>query len=501
MEQQKIDRRKRENRFLEEEPPQKETPLALTNGASQTENTTENLPENGSKVNQFSDVADAEIVVKPKKRISEGIKELAPMDDIGHSVSDHEAEEDTDDFPKMHADGYDNLVGKIVQAISPETESSPEAILLQLLAGLGGCLGRGVFAVVEDSLHPPILFVAIVGDSSVSRKGTGLNRVEAVLVEVDRPFVEACFVSGLTSGQGLAWHIRDGDPEPQNEDERGVLDKRLFVREGELSGAFRQMKGETCTLSATMRDAWDGQTLRSLTTGRQKKPVVASEPHISVVGHMTRADIGFISEADLRNGMANRFLWCASRRSRLLPNGGKPIRELGIDPLLWELRDNIQLAKSFGKIQRTPEANELWIQEYPNLPFETGCPLVDCINQRASAQVLRLSLVFAASEGCREIKLKHLQSALFAWRYYEQSTPWVFKQFGLEGRMPKIVDQVENLLNLRPSREGFLGDLAKATLHSQKILKNLASKYPSRFILEPHKNPKGGPVTGKLRLA
>jgi hypothetical protein len=71
-------------------------------------------------------------------------------------------------------------------------------------------------------------------------------------------------------------------------------------------------------LTPVLRDAWDGADVLQNTT--KNSPARATEAHISLISHVTKEDLGmFLSSEDIANGFANRFLWIATTRSKIIP--------------------------------------------------------------------------------------------------------------------------------------------------------------------------------------
>ena len=76
-------------------------------------------------------------------------------------------------------------------------------------------------------------------------------------------------------------------------------------------------------LSAVLALHDDGR-LRVLT---RKDPLQATGAHISIVGHITTEELARrLADTEVANGFANRLLFTCVRRSKLLPDGGRPDR-------------------------------------------------------------------------------------------------------------------------------------------------------------------------------
>src|SRR5215469_18457010 len=113
------------------------------------------------------------------------------------------------EFPVMAPDAFIGLAGEIVRLIAPHTESDPVALLLNAHTCFGNAIGRGPHYRVEGTEHGPNLFVVQVGDSSKARKGTGLDRVKQVFRLADEEWTTRRIESGLSSGEGVIWAVRD----------------------------------------------------------------------------------------------------------------------------------------------------------------------------------------------------------------------------------------------------------------------------------------------------
>ena len=161
---------------------------------------------------------------------------------------------------------YHGLSGAIVAKIAPNTEADPAAILTQLLVCAGALIGRDAYFQVEATRHHPNEFVVLVGDSAKARKGSSFDHVARLLSHADPAFT-ARQTTGLSSGEGLIWAVRD----PAGPDS-GAIDKRLLVIEAEFATVLKSTGRELSTLSPTLRSAWDGRPLALLTEQPRRAP-------------------------------------------------------------------------------------------------------------------------------------------------------------------------------------------------------------------------------------
>ncbi len=318
---------------------------------------------------------------------------------------------------------YAGWAGYIARMISPHTEADPLALLVQLLIFFGSVVGRGPHFVAEGARHYTVENTVLVGETSKSRKGSSLARVKEVFTSADPEWLSGRVVGGLSSGEGLIWAVRDPVAVTGGKDDPGVPDKRLLVVEGEFASMLKVMSRQGNTLSPVVRQAWDcPSVLQSLT---KNSPAKASNPHISIIGHITRDELRRrLDSTEAGNGFGNRFLWVCARRSKLLPLGGHVP-----EPTLSELRgyvlERVLFARTVGEMQFDQAALQQWYKVYPSL--SEGKPgLLGAVTGRAEAHVRRLSMLYALMDQTNVITDQALKASLALWGYCERSAQYIF---------------------------------------------------------------------------
>lgn len=309
-------------------------------------------------------------------------------------------------------------LGQIVARLAPHTEADPVAILSQLLVAFGAAAGRGAFFQVEATRHHPNEFMLLVGDTAKARKGSSWDHVRQLLVAAD-PTIAQRILTGLSSGEGLIWAVRD----PTDQDP-GIPDRRLLVVEPEFASALKASSREISTLSPTLRTAWDGRPLALLT---RTAPARASDAHIALIGHITQTELRrHTTTTELSNGYLNRFLIVACRRVRLLPEGGNPDPFAGTD-LDQTLAAAIRHARNAGQLRLDGDARQLWHDAYRQLA-DSAPGIVGQITARAEAHTIRLALIYALADRARHITRPHLQAALALHDYAARSATWALQR-------------------------------------------------------------------------
>ena len=335
---------------------------------------------------------------------------------------DHSLNQVTAQFLKtVKPPAFHGPAGKIIRALEPHTEADPVGILLQFLSAFGNAIGDGPHVRVEADRHPAKLYCVLVGDTSTARKGTSAGHVRNIFRLIDPNWESENIKGGLSSGEGLIYHVRDADEtSPEKDRDFGVSDKRLLIFEPEFATVLKNFARQGNTLSSVLRQAWDNGPLAILT---KNCPTKTLSSHISLVSHITREELTrLLTETEMANGLGNRFLWASVRRSKLLPDGGAVSMEtLPIEAL----KSALEKGRYLGEIKRTDSMSALWRQVYPRLT-SGGVGLVGSLLARGAAQVLRISLIYALLDESDVIDKPHLEAALAVWEYCEESVRGIF---------------------------------------------------------------------------
>lgn len=339
-------------------------------------------------------------------------------------------------WPRPLADrAFHGLVGEIVKVIEPHSEADPVALLIGFLTAFGSAVGDSSHFKVEADLHPMRLFCVLVGETSKARKGTSWAYIRNLFGSIDEDWKKA-IQSGLSSGEGLIWAVRDEITKSQPTKEKGrivgyeevvidqgIKDKRLLIVESEFASTLRVLGREGNTLSALIRNSWDTGNLQSLTKNSQAK---ATRAHISIMGHITKDELlRYLTSTEAANGFGNRFLWFCVKRSKSLPFGGN-IQEVDFAPLAKRLSEAVVFAGQMGEIKWSEETKSMWAEIYTSLS-EGKIGLTGALTARAEANVTRLACIYALLDKSNVIKPVHLLAATAVWDYAESSVAFIFQ--------------------------------------------------------------------------
>ncbi|HOJ61679.1 MAG TPA: hypothetical protein PK878_15450 [bacterium] len=338
--------------------------------------------------------------------------------------SDEDLAPNSDPWPApLDEAAFQGLAGEFVRMVGPHTESDPAALLIQFLVCFGNVAGRNPHWIVNATKHHMNMFVNLVGRTARSRKGTSLDIVLNLFARIDPDWQKKCVTNGLSSGEGLKFSVRD-DTIVKGELVEGVCDKRLLVLESEFANVLKVINREGNTLSPTIRQAWDTGNLRNLT---KRDPITATGAHISIIGHITRDELlKRMRETESANGFANRFLWFALRRSKLLPRGGSGLNQSALNSIVMRLHEALEAAHNVGEMDMTEAAWTIWENGIYQILSRDIPGLFGMVTARAEAQVRRLACLYALLDHSGTVDVPHLESALAVWRYAEDSARYIF---------------------------------------------------------------------------
>lgn len=372
--------------------------------------------------------------------------------------------------PIMDDAAFYGLAGELVELLEPVLETDRASILSNVLALTGVMFQRAAYYKVTADAHYPANYYLTVGNSAVSRKGTTTNAVLEIIERAQGGFKDK-ILHGLSTGQGLIAALIKKRPEGEEEDE-GVeaplpepIAPSVLVEISEFAELLAVMKRDENTLSAVMRDAWDGKTM-AVTT--RHDPLKVQNVSLSTLAHITRRELmDRLTSTDRANGFANRFLFVWTQRVKLLPNGD--MSHVDANAVVTKLHAALAAAQGAGGLKRDYEAETIWEEEYKRLSTR-GDTMTDALLSRAEAHVVRLSLLYALLDSSRTIRKEHLLAALAFWDYCEASVRYVFGD-AADPDFAKILRKLENgPLSSSEIRRNVFGDNKTAEWVDEKLL-------------------------------
>jgi hypothetical protein len=371
------------------------------------------------------------------------------------------------------------IIGEFVGRVLPHTEADENSLTYQLLTALGNSMGRGCFANFGADRHYPALFTLIVGATGTG-KGQAWNAVKTLMEQVDSRWVHENCRYSAASGEGLVKLISVAD-----------IDKRLFLIVPEMSVLLNSMNREGSNLSGYLRQGYD---LMPLENNKAKMTVTVKDYILSTLGHITVDELANILEGvDWYNGIANRFLWAAVKKSKTLPRMGeapnfdtlgKRIRKLlNLPPM-----GHVNFSESGGKVW------DEWVYALPDLKGKLAAS-----QERVKANALRVALIYAAMDESRltrsktgtfQIQPLHVNAAIEVVTRSRQTVEWFLGQTNITGKHV----QMEDIIRVKTEANNNGGKLTGTQLC--KLLPHKTadqrSELATRAGLKRRSRPAGG---------
>ena len=407
------------------------------------------------------------------------------------------------------------LVGDVARAGSENTEANPFAIGLNFMAYLSAAIGRGAYAYIGNTRHHARIFGLHVGRTGRGRKGDAaslVHRIDMAIRAADEAnhdsMAPQVHSGGLSTREGLALMIHDGWMQGKTEVEP-IHDKRLWVIESEFVNVLMQSKRDGNTLSAALRDVWDGVSIKPATKGQPR--IWASHPHICLSAAITGTELhAVMASRELTNGFANRFMVIWAERTKMLPfPRATPQHE--VDTLASRAIEVIRFAGGDRYAERdicmigiTPAAERRYATLYlGELNDQSAGEIVSALLERRAPVLRRLAMLFALCDLKTEVDVQHIDAALAWTRYWTDSVKFIFSDGAAEAATAETNETAQTILEFLQKRgKATRWELTKSCFggHKSKALIDVAldellTANPAQIMVQTVPRPKGTPGT------
>lgn len=400
------------------------------------------------------------------------------------------------------------LIGDVALAGSDGTETNAGAIAANFMTYLSCAVGRGVFLPIGNTRHHARLFCLHIGRSGRGRKGDAVSlvlRIDQALRQHSPAFAPQVHRGGLSTREGLATLIHDGYRQGRQE-VPAILDKRLWVVESEFANVLHQGRRDGSTLSAALRNCWDGVDLKPATKSNR---LYASDPHVCLSGAISPGELtGLMRARELTNGFANRFLMIWAERTRVLPFPEETPQAL-VDQLADRTREVLAFVRADQhglrdhlRMELSAQAQWRYAQLYRGeLNDDLGDGVVGALLERRAPMLLRLAMLMALTDLQTRIDAPHIDAAMAWVRHATASVRFVFASATEEAKLAQVLELSNRVLAFLRERgeatrsqisaECFRGKVAKAQLDAS--LEHLLACAPPRISVMRTERSDGAP--------
>ncbi len=330
-------------------------------------------------------------------------------------------DDDGDGWPVLDRAARHGLAGEFLDAVELTTEADPAGVLVQFLGAVGAVIGSRPDMHAANSEHPARIDAVLVGQTAKARKTSGWALVTRVVMRAV-PSFQRRVMAGFNSAESLIDAVAD----PDDDGDGGVelRDRRLLVVEPEFARLLVVCQREGSTLSAVLRNAYDGNRLE--VRSRKSGTTTATGAHVVLLGHITAEELTrTLTTTEAANGFANRLLYILVRRQRRLPTGSN-VPEALVASFAAQLVQVFDGAERIREMTWRPDALPLWERLYDEMADDEPPGLLGAIVARPEAHVMRLAVTYALLDNESLIAPEHLRAAWAVWSYSRASAEVIF---------------------------------------------------------------------------
>lgn len=346
------------------------------------------------------------------------------------------------------------LLGDYVSAVASETEAHPAAIYASALGHYGVSIGWGR-VIGGDPVTPLRINPLLVGPSGWGRKGTASQVVDSAWETVH---TDLKTIHGLSSGQGLVELIRDVSADGKIP---GVVDKRMYLIEEEITKLRSLGNQNTSTLKDTLKFLFDHRTVFD---NPRVAHVRVTHPHVACELHAQPSTWAAMPEEDIRSGFLNRFLhiWCYGVSE--MPDKGD-WRNENVRRISHALHANLEANYKRGEyveLTKTDAAQIAWREFYHETRIMLKNNQDDRLGDllaRGPDQIARIAGISTVAQGVWVIDEQAMEAAQRLWAYSVETVRYLESR-----RLPESAQQGLALAQRDRSLRHAAGILSALTL-------------------------------------
>jgi len=356
---------------------------------------------------------DVQKVVVSVYRYGEPIEEVA------------EPEEPLLAIPKLPEGVWQGLFADYRDLVAETTEAPNTYHYACFAQVLGATLARRLYVYHARRLFPNF-YICLVGKTAVSRKDTAWYRARRFLddlhTEENPENPQFQIIPGIGSAEGLL-------------DALGGERKVVVVTESELLSLLAKARQEGLSnlipKLTSLYDCPDRETLKT-----RQRAVECHEPFLSISSSTTSAWLQkALTEKDIYGGFANRFIFVSGDPKAPLPFPPKmdPAKYNALLSRINNVRlwaTNLAQQAQGGELDVLEETKAQFADYYS--AYHKRCAvesLPATLIPRVQTFIWKLALLYAAMDNSQVLLPKHLEPAILAGDYFEQSVLQVFHTF------------------------------------------------------------------------
>ena len=345
--------------------------------------------------------------------------------------------------PDVTSRMFPGLLDEVVHHCCDQSEAAPVAVAANCLVHFAALVGSVVYIPIGNERRRLNEFFLMVGPTGMGKGSSWhgpkqiFRQTEECLAtrfterrkqgnseDIDKYPELKIHTGGLSSSEGMAASLDDSE----------VTDKRMLVCEPEFGNIMTQCQRQGNTLSAVMRNAYDGVDIKPLT---KRNRVQVTEPYICLMANTTAQEFNRhdISNMLHHNGMLNRFLILWQHPPAPVPFP-PPVADSHIEALAEAFADRILFARNYSyqtdyrktqprPLSLDPDAKSCWAAHYNKLINRPDCEQVTSLTRRHRLHALLLASYFALLDYRMSLSSDDIHTALDWCAYSHASVVYI----------------------------------------------------------------------------
>ncbi|HIF9109020.1 TPA: DUF3987 domain-containing protein [Photobacterium damselae] len=340
--------------------------------------------------------------------------------------------------PKLRQEAYYSFLSEISEDLTYKNEAKREFVANNIMMGIAASIPSDYFVMPFSAGKTEIRIFSLQVYPSGYGKGFSDKQTSALFDEAIQllddnivsaqsglPLYARVFSGGLSTGEGIAYELRDGIVGDNKEASQGVEDKRLLVKEHEFYNVMVKCNTTGSILSGTIRKVFDGESLEPMTKTDRIK---CTKPDVCILGQITPEELmAKLDSVAISNGFLNRFP---------IFSGTAPIYQP--IPQTIEKEQLQKHAKKLNEVMRwcheSPRVitmsdcyKELWCEKYSDLKqIGANDSIEKSLMTRAPHYATMYAMLFAALDMTTVVTANHLTASLAWIEYWHESVRYIF---------------------------------------------------------------------------
>ncbi len=338
--------------------------------------------------------------------------------------------------PNPPASAFYGVIADYRDIVKDTTEAADALHLGAVLTVISAMIGRRVGARFGSDDIYPMLFTVLVGATGWSRKETAMKRAMNDLIQplpgsLDILIPGFYEINDITSAEGLA--------------EVMAKNPNTMIRLAELTVLLSNMKRKgTENLTDKLINLWDAPKMFEII--RRANSTRVEYPALSMLGATQPGRLATaMTEEHILSGFANRIVFVAGAPKKAMAEPSSVNRK-DMYALYQGIHRSIASYHQGALLPRSAATKRRWDEWYMEIREKTGDDEeTEAMRARHQMIALKIALIFAVTDGAKEIEVKHLDPAIAFIEWMWRNLMVLMRSWGVSN-WTQISNRIEDVL-------------------------------------------------------